>query len=154
VLTRAQSRCTRRHLLLIAGLRALINHRFIAPPCLHCPHYTLWHDYCAVYDPAPTPLLLYATHHTILVMEISCKGQGVTLPTHWAFPSTNLRFLSFAASTTIARRCHSTHTAESPPPEALRLVCQPPTIALGYVSKVLIQMSTPPNQPPPRATPG
>jgi len=33
------------------------------------------HDYCAIYAPVLTPLL-YAIHHTILAMAISCKGQG------------------------------------------------------------------------------
>jgi len=32
------------------------------------------HDHCAIYAPPPTPTC-YAIHHTILVMEISCKGQ-------------------------------------------------------------------------------
>ena len=31
-------------------------------------------DYCARYAPPPT-LILYAIHHTILVMAILCKGQ-------------------------------------------------------------------------------
>jgi len=32
------------------------------------------HDYCAVFDPPPTPLV-YAMHHAILAMAMSCKGQ-------------------------------------------------------------------------------
>ena len=42
---------------------------------------TLLHNYhttSAVYDPLPTPLS-YATHQTILVMAISCKGQVAIL---------------------------------------------------------------------------
>jgi len=35
----------------------------------------LLHVYCAIYDAPPTPLL-YAIHHTILAMAISCKGQA------------------------------------------------------------------------------
>ena len=35
---------------------------------------TRMHDYCAIYDAPPTPLL-YAIQHTILVIAISCKGQ-------------------------------------------------------------------------------
>jgi len=35
----------------------------------------LVHDYCAIYDSLPNPLS-YSIHHTILVMAISCKGQG------------------------------------------------------------------------------
>jgi len=34
----------------------------------------LLHAYCAIYDPPPTALV-YAIHHTILVMAISRKGQ-------------------------------------------------------------------------------
>jgi len=34
----------------------------------------LMHDYRAVYDP-PSTSLVYAMHHTILVITISCKGQ-------------------------------------------------------------------------------
>ena len=32
------------------------------------------HVYCAIYDAPPTPLV-YAVHHTISEMAISCKGQ-------------------------------------------------------------------------------
>jgi len=35
----------------------------------------LLHTHCAIYTPPPT-LPLNAIHHTILVMAISCKGQG------------------------------------------------------------------------------
>ena len=46
-------------------------------PSLTCKAYPiaiLLHAHCAIYAPQPTPLL-YAIHHTILVMAISCKGQ-------------------------------------------------------------------------------
>jgi len=46
----------------------------LPPTCKAYPIAILLHDYCAIYDPSPTPLL-YAIHHTILVMTISCKGQ-------------------------------------------------------------------------------
>jgi len=36
----------------------------------------LLHVYCPIYDAPPTTLL-YVTHHTILVILISCKGQGL-----------------------------------------------------------------------------
>jgi len=39
----------------------------------------LLHVYSAVYDAPPTPLL-YAIHHTVLAMAISCKDQGGELP--------------------------------------------------------------------------
>jgi len=49
--------------------------RVLTPPtCTAYPIAILLHDYCVIYDPPPTPLL-YAIHHTILVMTISCKGQ-------------------------------------------------------------------------------
>ena len=35
----------------------------------------LLHGYWAIYDP-PSTSLWYAIHHTILVITISCKGQG------------------------------------------------------------------------------
>jgi len=52
-----------------------VNHPFIAPPI--CKAYRialLLHDDCAIHAPPPTPPV-YAIHHTILVMAISCKGQ-------------------------------------------------------------------------------
>jgi len=53
---------------------ARINHPFITPP-ISVAHTTalLLHDFFAIYDP-PQTLPLYAIHHTILVMTISCKG--------------------------------------------------------------------------------
>jgi len=56
------------------------NHHFIPPPT--CNAHTLaivLQDYCAIYAPLPTPLL-YATHHTILVIAISCRGQRLVPP--------------------------------------------------------------------------
>jgi len=53
-----------------------VHHPLIAPPPT-CNAYRvaiLLHDYCAIYPPPPTPLV-YAVHHRILVMAISCKGQ-------------------------------------------------------------------------------
>ena len=38
----------------------------------------LLHVHCAIYDAPPT-LLVYAIHHTILAMAISCKGQSERL---------------------------------------------------------------------------
>ena len=46
----------------------------LPPTCKAYPIAILLHDFCAIYDPPPTPLL-YAIRHTILVMTISCKGQ-------------------------------------------------------------------------------
>jgi len=37
----------------------------------------LVHDYCTIHDSPPDPPLVYAIHHTILIMAISCKGQLV-----------------------------------------------------------------------------
>jgi len=45
-----------------------------SPPAMPTLLHILLHDYCAIYDPLPTPLL-HAIDHTILVMAISCKGQ-------------------------------------------------------------------------------
>ena len=42
------------------------------PACIAHTIAILLHDCCAMYDPPPT-LLLYAIHHTILVMAVSCK---------------------------------------------------------------------------------
>jgi len=54
---------------------------FVLPPptCIAHTIAILLHVYCAIYDAPPAPLV-YATHHTILVIAISCKGQ-VTTPT-------------------------------------------------------------------------
>jgi len=54
---------------------ALFNHPCIAPSiCIAHIIAILSHGYCAIYDPPPTTLL-YAIHHTKLVLAISCKGQ-------------------------------------------------------------------------------
>ena len=45
------------------------------PALLTISQYLLLHGYCAICDPHPTPLV-YAIHHTILAVAISCKGQG------------------------------------------------------------------------------
>jgi len=49
------------------------------PTCIGPTIATRVHDYCAIYDALPTPLL-YAIHHTILVIAISCKGQRALHP--------------------------------------------------------------------------
>jgi len=47
-----------------------------SPICKAYPIALLLHAQCAIiYAPPPTPPF-YAIHHTILVMAISCKGQG------------------------------------------------------------------------------
>jgi len=52
---------------------------FYPPPtCKAYPIAILLHDHCAIYAPPLTPLL-YAIHHTALVMAISCsKGFALT----------------------------------------------------------------------------
>jgi len=59
-------------------VEAFVHESVIAfsPPttCIAHTIAVLLHDYCAIYDTPPTPLV-YAIHHTILVMAISCKGQ-------------------------------------------------------------------------------
>jgi len=51
------------------------------PPHTHkaYPIVILLHNYCATYAPPLTPSV-YAIHHTILVIAISCKGQDQTTP--------------------------------------------------------------------------
>jgi len=44
------------------------------PACKVDPIAILLRGHCAIYTLPPTPLL-YAKHHTMLVMAISCKGQ-------------------------------------------------------------------------------
>jgi len=48
---------------------------FPLPICIAHTTAILLHNYCAIHDPLPTPLL-YAMNHTKLVLAISCKGQG------------------------------------------------------------------------------
>jgi len=43
--------------------------------CKAYPIATLMHGHCAIYAPPPTHPV-YAIHHTILAMAISCKGQA------------------------------------------------------------------------------
>jgi len=45
------------------------------PTCIARTIAILLHVYCAIYDAPPTPLV-YAMHHTILVIAILCKGQA------------------------------------------------------------------------------
>jgi len=63
---------------------------FLPPTCIAHTVAILLHDWRAIYDPSSTSLV-YAIHHTILVITISCKGQvstgarvemglGLTLP--------------------------------------------------------------------------
>jgi len=47
---------------------------FLPPTCIAHTVAILLHDYRAIYDP-PSTSLLYAIHHTMLVIIISCKGQ-------------------------------------------------------------------------------
>ena len=48
-----------------------------SPSCKAYPIAILLHDQCAICNP-PTAPLLYAIHHTILAIVISCKGQRKT----------------------------------------------------------------------------
>ena len=62
-------------IVLIRGFCARINHLLLPPPTrISHTIALLLHDYCAIYDPTPTPLV-YSIHHTVLVMAISCKAQ-------------------------------------------------------------------------------
>jgi len=47
------------------------------PTCIARTIAILLHVYCAINDAPPIPLL-YAIHHTILALAISCEGQGGT----------------------------------------------------------------------------
>jgi len=47
------------------------------PICIAHSNAILLHDDCAIYDSPPTPLV-YAIHHTQLVLAISCKGTSVS----------------------------------------------------------------------------
>jgi len=48
---------------------------FSRPACIAHTVAMLLHGYWAIYDP-PSTSLLYATHHTTLVITTSCKGQS------------------------------------------------------------------------------
>ena len=50
----------------------------LVPPstCKAYPIAILLHEHCATYAPPHCPPPFYAIHHTILVIAISCKGQG------------------------------------------------------------------------------
>jgi len=56
-------------------------------------------DYCARYTPPPT-LRVYAIHHTILVIAISCEGQTIC---HTASISTPHRLRVLVIATTMIR---------------------------------------------------
>ena len=58
----------------VLGFCARINPPFMPPPaCIAHMVAILWQYYCAIFDPPPTPRV-YAIHHTILCIAISCKG--------------------------------------------------------------------------------
>jgi len=61
----------------LRGCYAQINHLFIPTAHLHCPPWcnTIAQLLDCLRLPIRTPVS-YAMHHTILVMTISCKGQG------------------------------------------------------------------------------
>jgi len=42
------------------------------PTCIAHAIAILLHGYCTIYDPPPTPFL-FAVHHTLLLVSISCK---------------------------------------------------------------------------------
>jgi len=53
------------------------------PTCKAYPSVIRLHDHCAIHTSPRTPPL-YAIHHTILAMAISCKGQRVCcIPRRW-----------------------------------------------------------------------
>jgi len=64
-----------------------MNQSSFTPPPTRISHTIalLSHDYCAMYDPPPTPRV-YAMHYTILVMAISCKGQVCGRSVHPSSP--------------------------------------------------------------------
>jgi len=59
------------------------------PPSNAYPIAKLPYAYCAIYAP-PSTLPLYAIHHTILVMTVSCKGQNLAgqYTTHYPIHTT------------------------------------------------------------------
>jgi len=70
---------TLQDILLHQGFCVQINHRFIALPYLHCPHYcNIVARLLRNVRPPPNPFCMAYIHHTILVMVISCKGQALT----------------------------------------------------------------------------
>jgi len=65
---------------LLRGFCARITHPFIAPPtCIAHPGAILLHHYWAQYTTPPPTSRVYAIHHTILLITISCKGQVVVV---------------------------------------------------------------------------
>ena len=66
-------------IVLLQSLIVGVRHHFIAPlPPRNAYHIAIpLHAHCEIYAPPPT-LPLYAMHHTILVMTMSCKGQDTS----------------------------------------------------------------------------
>jgi len=75
-------------------IKAFMHERIIPfLPLSFCIAHTmaiLLHGCCAIYDPLPTTLL-YAIHHTQLVLAISCKGQTCSRPSVAVFGRVNPR---------------------------------------------------------------
>jgi len=69
-------------IVLLGGVCARINHPFIAPSHLHCPHYCNTIALLLRNRRHPPTALWNAIHYTILVMTISCKGQ-VAMRADW-----------------------------------------------------------------------
>ena len=84
-------------IVLLLVVCARVDRPFILPARLHCPC-TAFGQYTT---PPPTPLV-YAIHHKILVIAISCKGQGAmhckttSLVTCW--PIQDIRSLVFVCA--------------------------------------------------------
>jgi len=104
-------------IVLLRGFCARINHPFIATFHLHCPHY------CNTIAPLlrnirrPPDPLVYAIHHTILVMAISCKGQTPNAPASGssAWPSQYICWFIRGLCTSQYYSWHSTPPSLQPP---------------------------------------
>jgi len=64
-------------ILSLGGVRARFNHPVIPRARLHCPPWCNTIAQLLGSIPPPPTSRVYAIHHTILVITISCKGQGV-----------------------------------------------------------------------------
>ena len=77
---------------LLSSVCARANLPFLAPPHLHCPHFcnTIARLLRNTRPPPPSTTVLYAIHHTKLVLAVACKGQSMTVS--WAVrPATRYR---------------------------------------------------------------
>jgi len=111
---------------------------FDHPPTCNAYHIAiLLHAHCAIYAPPPT-LPLYAIHHTILAMTISCKGQTTALDIDLCVARPHGWFCPRVERST--GHTH-THTTADRAWEVARTIVAPPLSVVKFLWEVFVWRS-------------